>query len=135
MSFLEIAVVLVGVLVAASRAPLVVAPQASLDWYERLVRSDAALRGVAALLGVLGVALIFLSRGERDARLGLLTLLGAILALGALWLLAWPASYREIALAFFDFIRSSADRVLVRGLGLLGVAVGLALVYAGIYAL
>lgn len=134
MSALGIVVALVGVLVAVTRGALVFAPRAALDWQVRVTQSDLALRGAGALLVVLGPGLIYLAREERGAA-GLLAVLGCLWALMALWLLASPTSYRRVALEWLEFFRDSADPAVVRILGLLGAAIGVALVYAGLFAL
>jgi hypothetical protein len=131
MSGLGIVVALAGVLIVAGRLPLVIAPQATLDWFLRLIRSDSALRGVAALLAALGVALFLLSHEERGA-VGLFSVLGCLWALAALWMLVSPTSCRRLSLEWLEFFRSSVDSIVVRGLGAVGVAIGLALIYIGL---
>lgn len=131
MSGLGIVVVLAGVLIVAGRVPLVIAPQATLDRFLWLIRTDSALRGTAALLAALGVALVLLSHEERGA-VGLFSVLGCLWTLAALWILVSPASYRQFALEWLEFFRSSVDSIVVRALGAVGVAIGLALIYIGL---
>jgi hypothetical protein len=132
-SLLAIVTVLIGLLIVLLRAPLVIAPRATLDGYQRLIQSTPALRGVGAVFGLLGVLLILLTPGEGAAPV--LIVLGWILALAALWLLASPASYRRLAIGMLDFFRNSADSAVTRGMGLLGVGIGVGLVYVGLFVL
>ena len=134
MSGLGIVAVLVGTLIVVTRAPLVFAPQATLNGFERIIRSDSAVRGLGAMLAPLGVALILLSRGE-GLVVVVLAVLGWLFTPAALWLIASPTTYRRVAIGALEFFRSSVDPAVMRGLGMLAVGLGAALIYAGLVVL
>lgn len=124
--------ILVGVLVIVGRGPLVFAPQATIRFYERMLSTDARVRAIGVPIGLLAAALLVLPPGEGTAA-GLLRLLGWIFAVATVWLLVAPGSYRRLAQGVLEFAAQSVDSAVVRGLGLFGVAIGFALIYAGLF--
>ena len=85
-------------------------------------------------LWVLAAALIALPLGE-DTSVEILRALGWIWAAVTLWLLFAPGSYRRFARGVLDFFESSMDEAIVRIFGLVAVAIGVALIYFGVYVL
>ena len=124
--------VLIGVLIIAVRAPMIFAPSATLRFFDRLISTDTGIRGIGLVVAPLASALVVLSRGEGSAA-GILHALGWVFAAASLWLLAAPGSYRRLARGVLDYFESSVDMAIVRVVGLAAVAIGVALVYVGIY--
>ena len=124
--------ILLGLLVIVGRGPLLFAPQATLRFYERLLATDARVRVFGVVFGLLAVALLVPVPGEGTAA-GLLRALGWIFAAGTVWLLAAPGSYRLVAQGVLEFAEGSVDSAVVRGVGILAVGIGLALIYAGLF--
>jgi uncharacterized protein YjeT (DUF2065 family) len=129
---LSVLCILLGVLIIVTRGPMIVAPRATLRFYERLLSTDARVRGIGLVIGPLAVALVAFTSGEEGAA-GILRALGWLSAAATLWLLAVPSSYRRLAQGVLDFFESSVDPAIVRIIGLLAVAIGVALIYVGIY--
>ncbi len=124
--------VLIGILIIAVRAPMVFAPSATLRFFDRLISTDTGIRGIGLVIAPRGLALVVLARGEGSPA-GVLHALGWLFAAATLWLLAAPGSYRRLARGVLGYIESSVDMAIVRILGLVAVAIGVALIYVGIY--
>lgn len=133
MDALSVLCVVAGVLIVASRGPLVFAPEATLRVYERMLATDARVRAVGAFAGALAVATLTTPAAGPLSRFWL-GLIGAMLLGVTIWLIAAPAHYRRMAHAVFDFARGSTDGAIVRGVGLLAVAIGACLIYVGLRA-
>jgi uncharacterized protein YjeT (DUF2065 family) len=124
--------VLIGALIIAGRGPMIFAPAATLRFANTLLSTDARIRGIAVVLTPLAVALIALPLGEGEVA-GILGLFGWLWAAAALWLLAAPGSYRRIAGGVVSYFESSVDEAVVRMIGVVAVAIGVALIYFGLY--
>ena len=61
---LSILCVLVGVLIIAVRAPLIFAPRATLRFFERLISTNAGIRGIDLAAAPLALAFVVLARGD-----------------------------------------------------------------------
>ena len=129
---LSILCVLIGTLVIASRGPLIFAPSATLRFFNKLLATNARIRGIAAANAPLAAALITLPLGEGEMA-GLLRFLGWLSTAATLWLLAAPDSYRRFAEGVLDFFESSIDEAIVRMMGGVASAIGIACIYFGIY--
>ena len=128
MSALAIASIAFGVLIIATRGPLVFAPVATLGAYRGLLASDARVRILGALVMVLGLALALSARGVEGTAAGILGGLGWImLGMAVLLLIAFPCFYRELAVSVIDAIEDAAPAI-----GALGVAIGVLFVYLGL---
>ena len=132
MDSLSILCILIGILIIAVRAPMIFAPSATLRFFDRLISTDNGIRGIGLIIAPLALALIVLSRDGEGAA-GVLYALGWIFAAATLWLLAAPGSYRRLGRSVLDYFESSVDMAIVRILGLVAVAIGIALIYVGIY--
>ncbi len=64
---------------------------------------------------------------------GIFRVLGWLWAAVSLWLLAAPDSYRRLAGGTLNYFESSVDEAVVRFIGVVAVAFGLALIYFGLY--
>ena len=129
---LSILCVLIGTLIVAARSPMILAPMATLRFFNRILSTDARIRGITILGTPLVVALIALPLGEGEMA-GVLRFFGCVWAAATLWLLAAPGSYRRLARGVLDFLESSVDEAIVRMIGVVSVAIGIALIYFGIY--
>ncbi len=124
--------VFLGLLLIAGRGPVIFAPRATLRFFDRLISTDAGIRGIGAVLAPLAVALIVIPLGE-GAVAGILHALGWLWAAGTLLLLAAPDSYRRIARGVLGYFESSIGEAIARVLGLVAVAIGIGLIYYGLY--
>ncbi len=129
---LSILCVLIGALIIAGRGPMIFAPAATLRFTNTLLSTDARIRGIAVVLTPLAVALIALPLGEGEVA-GILRFFGWVWAAAALWLLAAPGSYRRFAGGVVSYFESSVDEAVVRMIGVVAVAIGVALIYFGLY--
>jgi hypothetical protein len=132
MDSVSILYITVGLLIIASRGPLVFAPRATLRFAERLFARNARIRGMGLAIGGLALALVVLPAGDGPA-VGILYCAGWLIGGGALWLLVAPASYRRLALGVLSFAENSVDAGALRILGLVACLLGGAMIYAGIH--
>ena len=124
--------VLIGALIIAGRGPMIFAPVATLRFANTLLSTDARIRGSAVVLTALAVAIIALPLGAGEVA-GILRAFGWLWAAVSLWLLAVPDSYRRLAGGTLNYFESSVDEAVVRIVGVVAVAIGLALIYFGLY--
>ena len=111
---------------------MIFAPSAALRFFDRLISTDTGIRGIGLVIAPLALALVVLARGEGSAA-GILYPLGWLFAAATLWLLVAPGSYRRLARGVLGYFESSVDMAIVRIVGLIAVAIGVALIYVGIY--
>jgi uncharacterized protein YjeT (DUF2065 family) len=112
---------------------MIFAPTATLRFFKRLLSTDARVRGIGVVvLAPLAVATIALPLGEGEVA-GILRVLGWLWAAASLWLLVAPSSYRKFAGGVLDYFEGSVDQAVIRMLGAVTVAIGVALIYFGIY--
>lgn len=123
--------ILIGSLVIAGRGPMVFAPRATLRFFDRLLSTDARVRGISLVFAPLPAAVVTLPLGEGPAA-EVLSALGWLFAAATLWLLSAPASYRRLAHAVLGFFESSVDEAVVRIVALVAVAIGVSMIYVGI---
>jgi hypothetical protein len=117
---LGIVAIAFGIFVLAARAPLVFAPQATLAFSTVPLASNARVRAVT---------------GRDDPGTAATVLSGVgwfLLGVGAPVLLLFPAFYRGLAGSILGLMSDSTDRAVLRGMGVLGTAVGLLFVIAGL---
>ncbi len=124
--------VFLGLLIIAGHGPMIFAPRATLLFFDRLISTDAGIRGIGVVLAPLAVALVVIPLGE-GAVAGILHALGWLWAAGTLLLLAAPDLYRRIARGVLGYFESSIGEAIARVLGLVAVAIGISLIYYGLY--
>jgi hypothetical protein len=135
MSEVGVVSIVLGVVVVCSRGALLVAPAATLHWFEGMIATNGRTRAFGAFVLILGAAMVWAGASEHT---GLATVLSAVgwvvFGIGTLALMLFPAIYRSIAEAFLP---SAADADLIgwRLVGLLGVGIGGLLIYFGALAL
>ena len=125
----------VGVLVVCGRGFLVMAPGATLRWFQRLISSNGRTRVFGAFLVPLGTVMVWVGNSEDSGLAGVLSFVGwAFVAGSTLLLVLFPGAYRAVAR---EFLPSDPCGRLVgcRIRGLVGVAVGALFVYFGALAL
>lgn len=135
MSAVGIVSIAVGALGICSRGPLVVAPAASLRWFEKLISTNGRVRVLGAVMLPLGVAMIWAGSTEDSGLAGLLFMVGlGIVTVCALWLLPFPDAYRALANEILPSDRSGS-LIGWRIVGLAVVFAGALLIYFGALAL
>lgn len=129
MSSLAIACVVLGVFAIVFRGPLIVAPERTLEFYRRVIMSGPGLLTFGVILGAAGVWLIAVGWRAESTAAGITLGLGGLLVVGAVVLLILPGFYRRMAESVLD---SVADPTVLRVFGVLGVAIGVGLIYLGL---
>jgi hypothetical protein len=118
-----------ALLIVATRAPLMVAPKATLDAFRAFLATPARVRLLGAGVGALGAGLAVTAPPAAalhpTASAGL-TLLGWYLIAAAAWLVVFPRSYQSVAESFLSIV---TDAAVLRVLGAIGTAVGAALAW------
>ena len=132
MDALSIVCIVMGCLIIIGRGPLAFDPSRTLRWYKSFFTTNARLRAFGVSLAVGATALLLAPLGE-GLLAGLLYALGWLLAIAALLFLIMPNTFRSIIFLIFDFLEHSVPSAIIRVLGLLATAIGVALVYVGIY--
>ena len=121
-----------GVLVIVGRGPLAFDPSRTFRAYRSFFMTNARVRAWGVVVALLAAALLLLPLGE-----GMLSdifyVFGWIIAALALVTLFVPKILKGFALQIIDNLEHSIPTALVRVLGLLAIAVGLAFIYIGIY--
>ncbi len=135
MSAVGIVTILLGVLVAGGRGLLLVAPAPTLRWFQETIASNARLRTFGAFMVILGAAMAWAGTSEDSGLATFLTIFGwAIVGVSALLLVLFPGVYRAIANPFLPS-DSGGGLFLWRFAGLMGMAVGVLIIYFGVLAL
>ena len=134
MELFSIVCVSIGILIIFARGPMVFAPTATLRVYGRLVATKARIRAMGIMMAPFAVALIALPHDQGSA-VEFARAFGWLWAAATLWLVATPGSFRRFARGLLDFFESSVDEAIVRIIGFFAVAIGVALIYFGIYVL
>jgi small neutral amino acid transporter SnatA (MarC family) len=125
--------IVIGALTIAVRGPLAIAPAATLRVYTRLTTSRSLTRVMALAFAPLAVAIFALPLG-RGALADFLRLFGLFFVSGCLWLLISPGTYTLFANAVIDFAEDSTDDAIIRLIGIMATAIGVAMIYWGISA-
>ncbi len=135
MSEVGIVSILVGVVVVCGRGALLVAPAATLHWFEGVIATNGGTRALGAFVLTLGAAMVWSGASEHSGLATVLSVVGwVVVGISTLALVLFPAVYRAIAEAVLP---SAADSDLIgwRFVGLLGVSIGGILIYYGALAL
>ncbi len=124
---IALAILAFAVLIIATRGPLVFAPTTTLAVYRRCIATPGRIRALGAVAAVFAAALILTGQAAREAH-GDLALgvegLGWVSAATAAWLAIHPLGYQRLVESILDAI---SDPAVLRIIGLIGIAVGLAL--------
>ncbi len=121
MSPLALVLVIIGVLIAASRAPLIVAPEGTRSLYLKLMETDGRMRGLAVLIILLGGVMIWASAPESTAVANIVYWLGLLMLAIATFFILLPSQARRLATTTWG----SFSTGVLRGLGLIALIFGL----------
>lgn len=135
MSEVGVASIVLGVVIVSSRGPLLVAPAATLRWFEGMIRTDGRIRALGVVALALGALLVRAGVSEENVLATILSLFGWVAVVFTIpALLLFPAVYRFIGQAVVP-ANEVADLTGWRVLGLAGVVIGGLLIYFGALAL
>lgn len=127
MSAVSVMSIIFGIVIIFTRAPLIVAPEATLRLVRRIINDKGSLRIVGVFTGVLGLALIA-SAWNADQTIALILYwLGWLIFCAALAELIFTAFVQRIAISIWS-MRNSTARIL----GLVAVIIGAFFIYLGI---
>ena len=135
MSAVGIASIALGIFVVCGRGPLLVAPAATLRWFNSVIETNSRIRVLGIVVLLVGAGMILAGATEGSTLASILTIWGwAMVALGTLALMIFPGAYREFASAFLP-AKEEESLPGWRLMGGLGTIVGLMLIYFGVLAL
>lgn len=129
MSTFAIVLVVMGLMIAATRAPLIFAPGATRDLYMHLFDTDARMRGLGLLVTILGFVCAWAAAEVPGTPASIVFGLGVLMiAIGAIGMLLFPGWFRPIAVKVW----SSFSEPTMRILGALAVIFGLLIAWYGL---
>ena len=132
---IAIVTAIIALLYILGRGPLLVAPAATVAAYERLFSRSELIRIFGGLMGLLAVPAIVTARSAHLAHgdiTYLIEFIGWLAAAVAVWAIAAPGSIQRLVLSFWGAVR---NRTLLRVIGLINVAIGLALGWVAFFVL
>jgi uncharacterized protein YjeT (DUF2065 family) len=127
MSAVSVMSIIFGIIIILGRAPLVVAPGATLKVIRRIINNKRTLRIVGVFSAVLGMALIATAWDVRQSAALIIYWLGWVLFFSALAELIFTGSVQRIAISIWSMKNTTA-----RILGLVAVVIGAFFIYLGI---
>ena len=131
MSTIGIVSIAVGVSVVCGRGLLLVAPSATLRWFNGIVETNGRIRALGAFVLALGAAMIWAGASEDSVLAIILTVVGwAFVGISTSGLVLFPGVYRAIADAMLPS-DPSGSLIAWRFRGLVGVVAGVVLIYYG----
>ena len=128
MDLLSVVCIALGALAIVSRGPLLLAPEATVRVYRRLIASGARVRVGGLVAGLLAAGILVGASRRGGSGATVASVLGWLLGALALLPLLAPASYQRIA---FDLL-SVLDPGALRALGAMGVGLGIVLIGLGL---
>jgi hypothetical protein len=133
MTHLSLVSIVLGALIIVTRTPLLFAPRATLEVYGSLYRTDTRARLVGLLAASVGLCMILAASTSSGVGASVFWVWGwlAVLVAGLVPIL-FPAAYRGLVGAALGWAAASGR---ARALGALAVALGVLLVYLGMYVL
>ena len=131
MAPLAVACVALGLLVIVLRAPLIVAPEATLQAYRKVLASTARTRSVGVVVLTLGLTIAVPAWGSSRTLVGVLAVLGWLLSFSGALLLVFPSAFRLLADDLLRSMSEAVDEAFLRIMVVIAVAVGAALIYVG----
>ncbi len=124
-----------GVVAVCSRGALLVAPAATLRWFEGMIGTNGRTRALGAVTLALGATMVWAGASEYSGLATILSVGGwVIVGISTVALVLFPAVYRAIGEAVLPS-DTDADLGGWRALGLGGVFIGGLLIYFGALAL
>ncbi len=131
MNSLAAACFAIGILVIATRGPLIFAPHETLAYYRKLFETDGRVRLLGLLFTALGLALLW---AGQDPGVGDQIAFGFgcfLLALAVIFMLIFPGPFRRLADGVLEFVSDRLDHSVPRAVGIMAVAFGVLLIYLG----
>ena len=128
MSAFAIVLVFFGLLIAVTRAPLVVAPGKTRDFYLTLFESDTRMRALGLFVAIFGAICLWATADVPGTMATIIAVVGIFaLAAGAVGMMLFPTWARDLATRIFGSFSEPTLRVV----GALAVAFGLWLAWYG----
>lgn len=129
MNFLAITIIIFGLLIIIVRAPLIVKPQETLDFYKKIINTNNKVRVLGIVIAMLGFLLIIASWNYNIIAAIILKAFGFIfLFAGSIFLLIFTKYYKNFGLYFLEKINLLSARIL----GLFALFLGAYFIYLGI---
>lgn len=128
MSPLALVLVIIGLLIAASRAPLIIAPEGTRSLYLKLLKTDGRMRALAIFIVSLGAVMIWASAPEATAVANIVHWLGLLMLAVAIFFILLPGRARQLATTTWG----SFSTGVLRGLGLVALVFGLLIAAYGL---
>lgn len=119
--------IIFGIVIIVGRAPLVVAPEATLRLIRKIINNKGTLRIVGIFTAVLGLALIAAAWNADQSATLILSWLGWLIFCAALAELIFTAFVQRIAISIWSMGNTTA-----RILGLVAVVIGAFFIYLGL---
>ncbi|MCJ7774441.1 MAG: hypothetical protein MUP22_15060 [Desulfobacterales bacterium] len=132
MNRLSVISIIIGIFAIVFRAPFIFAPEAAMRYFsEKVASNNNGIRLFGLFLLVLGIAMIF-AAWESGLVIGkIIVIWGLFIAfISIVLMLIFPGAYGQI-LNYF----STVDSSVLRGIGVLGVAIGAIFLYFGLVVL
>jgi uncharacterized protein YjeT (DUF2065 family) len=128
MSAFAIILILFGLLIAVTRAPLVVAPARTRDFYLSLFESDTRMRALGLFIAVFGAICLWAAADVPGTMAAVVVFVGIfMLVFGAIAMMLFPTWSRDFATRAWN----AMPLPLMRFLGALAVLFGLWLAWFG----
>jgi hypothetical protein len=131
MNTVAIASIGLGILIIATRGPLIFAPEGTARVYRQVFGTAARTRILACVFVVAGAALWLAGDGAGGGLATAITVFGWVFGAAGLFLVIFPATYMQLLEAILDGFDSSG----LRAGGVLGAAFGALFIYLGVTAL
>ena len=120
--------IILGFLIIMSRGPLIFWPDATREFYIRMMATKARIRVLGLVVLALGTAMVFSVRETPGAASVFFAGLGYLMAAWAIFLLlAFPSIFKLVAEAFIE----AMDNVMLRGLGVIAAGIGAFFIWLG----
>jgi len=122
-------IAILGIIIIATRAPLIFAPGATRELWLKIFSTNTRIRIFGLFAGTLGIAMILVGRGSEDIASLLVMGLGYLLVLMTIFpIMIFTSIWKIIVQAVLE----GMDDLILRGLGVISVGLGLVIVYLGI---
>ncbi len=127
MNAIAVVSILFGLLIIATRGPLIFAPEGTIRVFLRLIETPARIRALACVLLLIGLASLGSVSGGGGTLAVVIEVIGWWMLAASGFLLLAPSVYQRLARNIMEAFGASA----LRAIGFLGVGVGALFVYFG----
>lgn len=127
MNAVAIASIALGILMIATRGPLIFAPEGTVRVFLSFLENSAGVRAMACLLGMAGLATLVSTRDAVGMLTQVIVFFAWLMVAGCVFLLFLPNLYEQLARS----VLLAFDAAALRMLGMLGVGIGMLFVYYG----